>query len=253
VRLDVALLPGQSTDYAKSVCIIVDVLRASSSIVTILDRGAAEVLPAQNIDAARALRSRFPGHTLCGEQGGLPPDDFDYGNSPSEFAKLDLASKSLILATSNGTRVLAAAAETAAAVLIGGAINRTAAARAALEIARARNLDITVICSAAHGGATFVLEDALGAAAIAEAAADADSSLQLSDTARFARDSFLQSASDISAAIRSAYHAQELFDAGLGDDVTYCAQIDESDTVPMLERGAEGPLILRPYGPLPLT
>jgi len=251
VRLDVALLPGQSTDYARSVCIIVDVLRASTSIITVLDRGAAEVLPARNIDAARALRSRFASHILCGEQGGLPPDGFDYGNSPSEFSRLDLSSKSVILATSNGTRVLSLVAETAAVVLIGAAINRTAAAKSALEIARHRGLDITVICSAAHGGAVFVLEDALGAAAIADAAATADPSLLLSDAARFARDSFLHSASDIPAAIRSAYHAQELVDAGLGDDVAYCAAVDKSDTVPVLERGDDGLLILRPYGPLP--
>ncbi len=251
MRLDVALLPGQSTDYARSVCIIVDVLRASSSIVTILDRGAAEVLPAQNIDAARSLHSQFPGHILCGEQGGLPPDGFDYGNSPSEFSRLDLSAKPVILATSNGTRVLALVAETAAAVLIGAAINRTAAAKAALEVARDRGLDIAVICSAAHSGATFVLEDALGAAAIADAAATADPSLQLSDAARFARDSFLQSASEIPAVIRSAYHAQELVDIGLADDVAYCAQIDKSPTVPILERGDEGLLVLRPYGPLP--
>ena len=251
MRLDVALLPGQSTDYARSVCIVVDVLRASTSIVTVLDRGATEVLPAQNIDAARALHSQFPGHILCGEQGGLPPDGFDYGNSPSEFARLDLSSKAVILATSNGTRVLSLVAETAATVLIGAAINRTAAAKAALVIARDRNLDITVICSAAHGGAVFVLEDALGAAAIADAAATADPALELSDAARFARGSFLQSISDVPAAIRSAYHAQELVDAGLGDDVAYCSAIDKSDTVPMLDRHAEGPLILRPYGPLP--
>ena len=72
MRLDLALLPGQSADYA-SVCIIVDVLRASSSIVTILDRGAARVLPAKNIAAARELHARFPDHILCGEQAGLPP------------------------------------------------------------------------------------------------------------------------------------------------------------------------------------
>ena len=82
---------------------------------------------------------------------------FAYGNSPSEFSRLDLAGKSAILATSNGTRILAALAE-APAVLVGCLLNRTAAARAAVAIARERGLDITVVCSAAHGGSTFVLE-----------------------------------------------------------------------------------------------
>jgi len=251
MRLDLALLPGQAADYAASVCIIVDVLRASSSIVTILDRGAARVLPAPNVDSARDLRARFPDHILCGEQAGLPPEGFDHGNSPSEFSRLDFTSKSLILATSNGTRVLAAVAESAADVLIGGTLNRTAVARAALEIASQRQLDVTVVCSAAHGGSTFVLEDALGAAAIADASATADPSLELSDAARFARDAFLQSTADMPAAVRSAYHAQELVDMGLSDDVFYCSQVDLSSTVPMLDRERDGLLVLRPHARLP--
>lgn len=251
MRLDLALIPGQAAEYAASVCIIVDVLRASSSIVTILDRGAARVLPARNVEAARELHARFPDHILCGEHNGLPPEGFSYGNSPSEFAHLDLTSESLILATSNGTRVLSAVAESAAAVLIGGTLNRTAAARAALEIACRRGLGITIVCSAAHGGSTFVLEDALGAAAIADAAALADTSLKLSDAARFARDAFLQSADDIPAAVRSAYHARELIDIGLADDVSYCSQLDVSSTVPTLNRESDGLLILRPHARLP--
>jgi len=250
MRLDLALLPGQAADYA-SVCIIVDVLRASSSIVTILDRGAARVLPAKNIAAARELHARFPDHILCGEQAGLPPEGFAHGNSPSEFSHLDFTSKSLILATSNGTRVLAAVAESAAAVLIGGTLNRTAVARAALEIASQRELDVTVVCSAAHGGSTFVLEDALGAAAIAAAAAAANPALELTDAARFARDSFPKSTADMPTAVRSAYHAQELIDMGLADDVFYCSQVDLSSTVPMLDRERDGLLVLRPYARLP--
>jgi len=131
-------------------------------------------------------------------------------------------------------------------VLIGGTLNRTAVARAALEIASRRAFDITIVCSAAHGGSTFVLEDALGAAAIVDAAAAADQSLELSDAARFARDAFLQSTADIPAAILSAYHAQELVDIGLDDDVSYCSQVDISATVPMLDREKDGLLILRP-------
>ena len=246
IRLELALLPGQATEYAASVCIIVDVLRASSSIIAILDRGAARVLAAQNVEAARELHARFPDHILCGEQNGLPPEGFSCGNSPSEFSRLDFTSKSLILATSNGTRVLSAVAESGASVLIGGTLNRTAVARAAREVASQHALDITIVCSAAHGGSTFVLEDALGAAAIVDAAAAADQSLELSDAARFARDAFLQSTADIPAAILSAYHAQELVDIGLDDDVSYCSQVDISATVPMLDREKDGLLILRP-------
>ncbi len=243
MNIDVALQPGQRFDPARSVCVVVDVLRASSSIVTLLERGAASVLAASDIEAARTLADRLPGYVLCGEKDGLPPEGFAYGNSPSEFSRLDFADRSVILATSNGTRILAALAE-APALLVGCLLNRTAVARAAVSIARDRGLDIAVICSAAYGGATFVLEDALGAGAIVDAALRLAQPPRALDAARFARDAFL-AAGDIGAAIRSAYHAGDLVNMGLGDDVAYCGQLDVSRVAPLVERGEGGLLVIR--------
>ncbi len=248
MRLDVALLPGQTFDQARSVCIVVDVLRASSSIVTLLDRGAARVLAAPALAGAVALHARLPDHILCGEKDGLPPPGFDYGNSPSEFARLDLGGRHVILATSNGTRILAALAG-APAVLVGCLLNRRAVARAAAAIAAERGLDIAVVCSAAYGGSTFVLEDALGAGAIADAALSLETPIEPADAARFARDAFTVARPDIPTAVASAYHALELAAAGLADDVAYCARLDISDVVPLLQPGEDGVLALRPYAP----
>lgn len=245
MRIDVALLPGQRFDTSRSVCVVVDVLRASSSIVTLLERGAECVAAAADIEEARALSERLPGYLLCGEKDGLPPTGFAYGNSPSEFSRLDLAGRSAILATSNGTRILAALAE-APAVLVGSLLNRTAAAQAAVAIARDRGLDITVVCSAAHGGSTFVLEDALGAGAIAEAALALPDPPRASDAARFASGAF-RAAGEMMAAVRSAYHAQELVDAGLGEDVAYCARVDMSEVAPVVRRGEDGVLVISPW------
>ena len=248
-RIDVALLPGQNFDAAHNVCVVVDVLRASSSIVTLLERGCPSVVAAPTIDSARHLKTDLPDHLLCGEERGLPPHGFDYGNSPSEFSRLDLGGRSAILATSNGTRVLAAIAADSPAVLVGALLNRTAVARASIDIAHQRGLGIAIISSAAHGGGTFVLEDALGAGAIADAALSQDSSLQASDAARFARDAFTVASADITTAVRSAYHSQELIDEGLGDDVAFCSRLDVSDVAPVLECTEDGLLRLRPYDP----
>ena len=262
MRIDVAILPGQRFDASASVCVVVDVLRASSSIVTLLERGCEAIAAAADIGEARKLHAALPGYLLCGEEHGLPPEGFDYGNSPVEFSRLDLAGKPAVLATSNGTRVLAALAAESPAVLVGCLLNRTAVARAALAIAGARGLDITVVCSAAlrhsasgggsgqaPGGSVFVLEDALGAGAIADAALAADPALVAGDAARFARDAFAMSKPRIGEAVRSAYHAQELVDVGLGDDVAYCGQLDTSTVAPLLEHGEGGVLALRPYAP----
>ena len=243
MQIDVALLPGQRFDSARSVCVVVDVLRASSSIVTLLERGAAAVVAAADIERARALAERLPGYVLCGEKDGLPPEGFAYGNSPSEFSRMDFAGRSVILATANGTRVLAALAE-APALLVGSLLNRTAAAEAALAIAQERGLDIEVICSAGYGGSTFVLEDALGAGAIVDAALRLPDPPRALDAARFARDAFV-AAGDMGAAVRSAYHAGDLVEMGLGEDVAYCGRLDVSGVAPLVERGENGVLVVR--------
>ena len=228
MRIGVAILPGQRFNASVSVCVVIDVLRASSSIVTLLERGCEAVVVATDIEEARRLHRVLPDYLLCGEAEGLPPEGFDYGNSPVEFSRLELAGKS--------------------AVLAGCLLNRTAVARAALAIAAGRGLDITVVCSAAYGGSVFVLEDALGAGAIVDAALAIDANLIADDAARFARDSFAMSQVRIAEAVCSAYHAQELIDAGLGEDVAYCGQLDTSSVVPLLERGEGGMLMLRTYG-----
>lgn len=243
MKIDVALLPGQRFDTARSVCVVVDVLRASSSIVTLLERGAGSVVAAADIEAARVLSRKLPGYVLCGEKDGLPPKGFAYGNSPSEFSKLDFSGTSVILATSNGTRILTALAE-APALLVGSLLNRTAVAGAAVSIARERGLDIAVVCSAAYGGATFVLEDALGAGAVVDAALRLPDPPVALDAARFARNAF-GAAGDMVDAVASAYHAADLVHMGLGEDVAYCARLDVSSVAPVVERGEDGVLRIR--------
>jgi len=241
MKIDVALLPGQRFDPERSVCVVVDVLRASSSIVTLLERGATHVVAAKDTNEARQLHQRLPDHLLCGEEHGLPPEGFDYGNSPSEFSRLDLSGRPVILATSNGTRILAALAD-APVLLVGCLLNRTAVAEAAVRLARERGLDVTIVCSAAYGGSVFVLEDVLGAAAIVDAALRLSDPPEALDAARFARDAFEVASRDLPAAVASAYHARELVEAGLGEDVAYCARLDVSGVAPVVERGEDGVL-----------
>lgn len=248
MRVDVALLPGQRAHHAGSLCVVVDVLRASSSIVTLLERGASQVIAAGGIDEARKFRGRLPDYLLCGERGGLRPEGFDYGNSPAEFSRLELRGGGVILATSNGTRMLAALAE-APAVLVGCLLNRRAVAEVAARIASERQLEIAVVCSAAYGGTTFVLEDALGAGALVDAALEANGALEAGDAARFARDAFLNASGDLPGAVAGSYHARELTEAGFDEDVAYCGRLDVSGIVPVLKRTEDRALALLPYRP----
>lgn len=250
MRLDVALVPTSLANFSGRVCIVVDVLRASSTIVTMLERGAEEVLLASTIEEARGLHRELPGHLLCGEEGGLPPPGFDHGNSPSEFSALDLKGQRAILCTSNGTRAILATAG-APLVLVGCLLNATAVASAALGKAAARGLDIAVVCAGEERGSAFAVEDALGAGAIVDAMVDAGrrwpTALQLTDETGAALERYRAQRGREEMALQDTAHGRDLLALGFGQDLAFCAQRDRLAAVPRLQRGEEGRLVLRAY------
>jgi len=150
--LDVALLPeelaGNATPPETTAYIVVDVIRATTTLSVLFDRGCAEALLAGSLDEARRvatlLRNTTPASTgpanethaagkllLAGESGGLAPPGFDFGNSPAEFATLDLTGQRFVFCTTNGTRALRACAG-GRAVFAGCFRNASAIASAAL-------------------------------------------------------------------------------------------------------------------------
>jgi len=250
VRLDVALVPALLTDLSGQVCIVVDVLRASSTIVTMLERGAQEVLLAPTIEEARSLHQELPRYLLCGEEGGLPPPGFDYGNSPSEFSALDLKGQRVILCTSNGTRAILATAG-APLVLVGCLLNATAVASTACKDVGGRGLDIAIVCAGEKGGTEFAAEDALGAGAIVDAIVHPGqrwpSAPEMTDEARAALEYYRAQRGREEAALQETVHGRDLLALGLGEDLSFCARRDEFTAVPRLQRGEGDRLVLRAY------
>jgi 2-phosphosulfolactate phosphatase len=249
MKLDVAFLPSLFREPGRYVCVVVDVLRASSSLVALLERGVEEVLLAGSIGKARRLAREQPQYLLCGERGGLPPRGFQYGNSPVEFAGLDLGGRRAILCTSNGTKALAGVAG-APLVLVGALLNATAVARAAAEAAAERGLGVAIVCCGDEGGAVFSLEDALGAGAIVDAVVGLGREtprLELSDGALAALTIYRAHRGQEQSALRSSSHARDLEALGLGEDLSFCARRDAFAVVPYLLRDEEGHPVLRRY------
>ncbi len=248
MRLDVALLPRALRKPDSTACLLIDALRASSSIVTLFAQGAEEVVVAGSIAAARRLAASEPRrYLLCGERFGLAPSGFDYGNSPSEFASLDMRGRRVILATTNGTKALLTLAMSPA-VIVGALLNATAAVRALLADARSRNLDAALVCAGLESGAAFSLEDAFVAGALVEIAIEEarghGSDLSLSDPALAARRLYQSYSGDAPACFREAQHGRSLAGIGLERDLEFCAQTDRFHVVPRLRRDASGRLSL---------
>src|SRR5215216_4419006 len=226
VEIDVAVLPRDVVEPEGSVCVVIDALRATSTIATVLAGGAGRVIVAGTIDEARALRRELPEALLCGEVGGLPPEGFDYGNSPVEFEGLDLAGRTLILATSNGTRALSGL-RSARAVLAGSLLNLSACARLAAAAATAHGA-LTVVCSGTELGTRFSLEDTV------VAGASEGGRTTLSDAATAALRLWRGYAERPRAAFDDAVHGRALVRIGMAADLDRCAEVDRYAVAPRL-------------------
>lgn len=232
MELHVAFLPEEAGPLRRRVAVVIDVLRATTSLLTLLERGCEEVLIAPSVEAVRRYRHAHPSVLAAGEQGGRTPEGFDFGNSPVAFARGDLAGRRVVLATTNGTRAMYVARD-APVALAGCLRNRSAAAREGIAAADGTDLDITLVCAGREG--RFSLDDACTAGAIADAALAAGGRvrLDLTDAALAARAVF-QAFPDAEAMFRSTRAGRNLLEIGLAEDLPYCAERDRSVIVPRL-------------------
>jgi 2-phosphosulfolactate phosphatase len=228
VRVRVAFTPAEA--LAAPVGIVVDVLRATSTITQALAAGYRRVLCCAEVDEARALALAHEA-VLGGERRGVRISGFDFGNSPSEFTG-EPAAETLVLTTTNGTRLLLAAATRCERVLVGSLLNLAAVAAAA----RASGFDeVGVLCAGVAG--EFALDDAYVAGRIAESIGARGTD------AAIAAVRLAQSFGSAEEALAASTSAANLRRAGLDDDVGWCARENVLNVVPRLsamrERAAE--------------
>ena len=247
-RVELALLPAEAAAIEADAFLVVDTLRATTTIAAMFAAGLDDLLALDRVEAARE-RARAEGRILFGEVGGLPPDGFDHGNSPVEAATLDLRGKRAALVTTNGTRAILAAAgrgETAAAAFA----NASAAARWAAGFAR-----VAVVCAGEAGGTRFALEDFAAAARIVQLIARASPGVELGDAAGLASEAtgyedwiapgLPQRTARSARLVTGAAHARALRDLGLDADIAHAAREDTSEAVPRVVAHGDGWALLR--------
>jgi 2-phosphosulfolactate phosphatase len=221
MRVHVAFTPGEQTPAP--VGIVVDVLRATSTICQALASGYDRVLCCAEVDEARALAETEGPAKLAGERRLEHIEGFDFGNSPREI-EAETAAETLILTTTNGTRLLVAAAERFDRVYVGSLLNLDAVAAAARESGE----DVAVLCAGVLG--ELALDDAYCAGRIAQALGG-----EPEDSARAAillAESFSSPLEGLSAS-RSAANLER---HGLEADVEQCARENALGVVPRYVR-----------------
>lgn len=232
--VDVALAPsGVRPAWRELVCIVVDVLRASSTIVTLLDRGCRSVYTVRSVAEARSL-AREKGWLIGGERNGLTLRGFDFGNSPLEVQGVNLRGKDAVLTTTNGTKAIKMVAFSRA-VLVGCFLNAAACCRSALEAARQHGAGIGILCAGEKG--RFVLDDACCAGYLVKILLHAGKEMGLnpavSDAARAAERLF-DSYPDIRSCFMESGSGRRLVEIDREEDINACSRVDVSGAVPVL-------------------
>jgi 2-phosphosulfolactate phosphatase len=210
----VAFTPEEAAPAA--VGIVVDVLRATSTIAQALASGYTRVLCAAELEEARALRGELPGSLVGGERKAVRIEGFDVGASPREF--LEPRAETLILSTTNGTRAILETARCCDEVMLGSLLNLSAVAAAAAGD------DVGVVCAGFQG--VFALDDAYCAGRIVQLlGAERTNAALAADVLARAFPTALD-----------ALNARTYGPPGLEEDIAWCSQVSVLDTVPRFSR-----------------
>jgi 2-phosphosulfolactate phosphatase len=212
---------------ADDVYIVLDIMRATTTLAVLFDQGATRVLAAETVEQAREAAQVIPGRFLCGERQTKTLPGFDYGNSPAQFSQINLTNSEMILTTSNGTRALFACPREST-LLAGSFYNGQAVVSYALAQARARQCNISIVCAAEYG--YFALEDTTCAGFLALELLRQEPQIEICDSVHAAVS--LYESYPAPRLLEYARSARDLVVGGQEADLAFCIAQNKSTSVP---------------------
>ena len=229
--LEVILTPAEfgplrERDLSQTVCVVFDILRATTTMITALANGAESIIPVEQIGEALEVRRQRPNVLLAGERDGVRiranqtgGTEFDLGNSPREFSAEKVQGKAIVMTTTNGTRALRACAS-AKTVLIGSFLNLRATANWLREN---KPQHLILVCSGTYEQASF--EDILAAGAVCERVWPNYAGGMVADSAEIARRIYPLMQSNLLDAMKQSRNGRRLLAMpGLREDVWFSVQ-----------------------------
>ena len=200
--------------------VVVDIFRATSTMVAALAHGVTEILPFADLESCRAMQAQ--GYLIAGERDGLTAPGFELGNSPVAYIDGTYAGRKLAITTTNGTVALEKS-KGAATVLIGAFPNL----QATVTYIQSRNLDVLIHCAGWKG--RFNLEDSLYAGALVQALGESHSNRE--DGALAMESLFSLEGGNLATYLSQASHAKRLQNHGIEDDIDFCLTLNRYDQV----------------------
>lgn len=233
MRIDLFFTPHQTDELAlrDRTVVVIDVLRASTTIITALSNGAREIIPVATVESAVKISGNLFGDVILlgGERNGKMVDGFNLGNSPAEYTAERVRGKVIIFSTTNGSLALVGA-RYARELFVCSFVNMQTVADALWRTPR----DFTIVCAGNDG--VLSLEDSVCAGMlIARVAAGGGSETELSDGAVVARTLYRTFGRGIHKMMRSSDHGRHLVAIGFGEDLKFCAAVGTLPVLPLLE------------------
>ena len=211
-----------------AVVVIIDILRATSSICTAFANGVNEIIPVATVEEAREMKNK--GYLLAAERDGYVLDFADFGNSPFNFTPEKVKGKTVAYSTTNGTSIMKMASH-CHDVVIGSYLNFTALCDWLVE----QDRKAIIVC--AGWKLRFSLEDALCAGAIAEKLLESGRFTTVCDSVHASADLWKMAKADLLGYIEKSAQRSRLRDKGLDDCIAYCHTFDLTGVIPVLRHG----------------
>lgn len=225
-KIEVCLTPALLGlyDIKESIVVVIDILRATSSMVYGIDNGATAIIPVSQVEECLSYADK--GYLLAAERNGEVVAGYDFGNSPFSYTKEKVAGKTVVLTTTNGTKALHLARASAHQVVIGSFLNL----KALCDYLRAANKNVLLLCAGWKD--QFNLEDTLFAGAVV--AQLRASFHHFDDSSVAAEDLWSLGKDDLNAYMSKSSHSHRLAALNIEEDVKFCLQLDICQAIPVL-------------------
>ncbi|MCK8823862.1 2-phosphosulfolactate phosphatase [Fuchsiella alkaliacetigena] len=209
--------------------VAIDTFRATSTILTALAQGAKEVIPALSVEEALSYKNTLSDVIIAGERKGEKVEGLDLGNSPVEYQEQQIQDKSLVLTTTNGTKLLLNLSS-ARRILIAAFLNLSSIAKAVKG-----EKELIICCAGSRG--EFSLEDFLTAGALIYKLKGLKSDLKLSDLSLVAYQNYLTNQGQLAKVLKESEHGRRLLALNKEADIDYALQQDALFLVPSYSEG----------------
>ena len=216
--------------FTSKTIVVIDVLRASNTIITALNNGARDIVPVGSIEfAVKVSGGMFGGHTLLGgERNTKRIDGFALGNSPLEYTEEIVSGKSIVFFTTNGSKAITKA-KFSDNLFVCSFSNISALAEHLVRF----NLDFEILCAGRNN--SFSMEDSICAGKLIDRIQESDEKLVLNDSSTACLSLYRIYGSDIFEMLKNSDHGKLLIENGFEEDLKICSKVDNVKVIPFFK------------------